>query len=86
MLFRLVQPVKRSGSSKAQFQKRIPEDLRDRIAGRKLVVPIGGEFIALTVSPKAASIRFSLRTSDPSETKIRHAEALAYLEGVFGSL
>ena len=73
MLFRLVQPVRRSGSSKGQLQKRIPEDLRDRIAGRKLVVPIGSEFVSMTVPAKAASIRFSLRTSDPSEIKIRHA-------------
>ncbi len=86
MLFRLVQPVKRSGSSKGQFQKRIPEDLRERIAGRKLVVPIGGELVSMTVPAKAASIRFSLRTSDPSEIKIRHAEALAHLEGIFRSL
>lgn len=85
MLFRLVQPVKRSGSSKGQFQKRIPKDLRDRIAGRKLVVPIGGEFVSMTVPAKAVSIRFSLRTSDPSEIKIRHAEALGYFEGVFRS-
>jgi len=86
MLYRLVRPVKRSGSSKGQFQKRIPQDLRDRIAGRKLVVPIGGEFVSMTVPAKAVSIRFSLRTGDPTEIKIRQAEALAYVEGVFRSL
>lgn len=86
MLFRLVQPVKRSGSSKGQFQKRIPGDLRDRIAGRKLVVPIGSEFVSMTVSAKVVSIRFSRRTGDPTEIEIRHAEALAYLEGIFRSL
>ena len=36
----------------------------------------------MTVPAKAASIRFSLRTSDPSEIKIRYAEALAHLEGI----
>jgi integrase len=86
MLFRLVQPVKRSGSSCGQFQKRIPRDLVDRVAGTKLAIPIGSEVLHLTVSERAQSIRFSLRTSDPTEIKIRHAQAAAYLEEVFRAL
>lgn len=48
MLYRLVRPVKRTGSSKQQFVQRIPADLRERMVGMKLAVPIGEETAFVT--------------------------------------
>lgn len=86
MFYRLVRPMQRKGSSKHQFVKRIPTDLRERMVGMSIVVPIGDETVHLTVSPNAQSIRFSLRASDPSEVKDRQASAASYLERLFASL
>lgn len=86
MLFRLVRPMKRDGSSYAQFAQRIPADLKDRMVGMKLAIPVGDEIISTTISDKTRIIRFSLRTSDPSEVKDRQAGAAACLEQIFRSL
>ncbi|MFB9985077.1 hypothetical protein ACFSQQ_37275 [Mesorhizobium kowhaii] len=86
MLYRLVRPVKRTGSSKQQFVQRIPADLRDRMVGMKLAVPIGDETAFVTIRPKTESIRFSLKSGDPSVVKNRQAGAAAYLEQIFRSL
>jgi hypothetical protein len=86
MLFRLVRPVKRIGSSMNYFVQRIPADVQARAVGRTLAIPIG-EFTHLhTITAKAESVRFSLRTRDPAETKLRQAAAAAYLETVWQSL
>ena len=84
MLLRLVSPVKRSGSSNHQFQKRVPKVVRDRMIGRKLVIPLGEGTITTTVD-KQGMIRFSLGTPDPTEAKARQGEVLAYLERLFRS-
>jgi len=86
MLFRLVRPMKRSGSSKAQFTRRIPTDLKARVIGMKLRFPLGDGFVDVTISPKAQDIRFSLRTSHPPDVKTRTAIAQAYLESVWESV
>jgi integrase len=86
MLYRLVRPVKRQGSSNHQFVKRIPADLKGRLAGITLDVPIGDETVAVQVGEAATAIRFSLRSSDPAEVRIRQASASAFIEDVFRSL
>lgn len=86
MLFRLVQPVKRSGTRIPQFVKRIPADIRPWIAGRKLTIPLGDETISVRIGAKTESLRFSLRTADPATARIRQAEAVAHLEGIFQAL
>lgn len=86
MRFWLVRPVQRRGSSNQQFVQRIPVDLKGRLAGTKLSIPLGSEFVELVVSPKAAAIRFSLRTSDPTEVKERHAAAAGYLARYFDAV
>lgn len=86
MLYRLVRPMQRSGSRIPQFVKRIPADIRDRLLGRTLAIPLGDETLYLKVSPKADSIRFSLRTDSPSTAKVRQAEVLAYLEQAFAAV
>ncbi len=86
MLYRLVCPMKRKDSSRLQFNKRIPADIKDRLVGERLRIPVGEEVVEVTVTHKMQSIRFSLRSSNTSEVKQRQAEALAYLEGYFESL
>jgi integrase len=86
MLFRLVRPVKRFGSSMSYYQQRIPADVRARAIGRKLAIPIGEKTHSYVITAQAPSVRFSLRTRDPVETKIRQAKATAYLETVWRAL
>jgi integrase len=86
MLFRLVRPVKRSGSRNRQFVRRIPSDVRSKAIGLKLSIPIGEQTQAVTVSPRSQSVRLSLRTDDPAEVKIRLAVVDAYLENVWQAL
>ena len=86
MLFRLVRPMKRNGSSQAQFVQRIPADVKARAVGMKLRFPLGDGFVEKVISPKAQDIRFSLQTSHPPEVKARNAIAQAYLGSVWESL
>jgi len=95
MLFRLVRPMKRSGSEIPQFVQRIPADVRPRAVGRVLDVPLGPAsaegakpplLVSIRIGETMASVRFSLRTRDPSEVKQRQAAAAAYLEKVWAGL
>ena len=86
MLFRLVRPLKRSDSSIPQFVQRIPADVRQRAIGQTIVVPLGDGHVAVTIGPAARSVRFSLRSGDPSEAKRRQGIVAAHLEGVWRSL
>lgn len=86
MLYRLVRPMQRKGSSKHQFVQRIPADVKPHAAGLKLEVPVGGEVVPLTISPRAEAVRLSLRTSLPSEVKVRQAQVAGYLETVWEAL
>lgn len=86
MLFRLVRPVKRTGSRNRQFVRRIPSDVRSRATGLKLSIPVGDQTQAVTISPRAQSVRLSLRTDDPVEVKARMAAVDAYLENIWRAL
>lgn len=86
MLFRLVRPVIRSGSSYPYFVQRIPADVRACAVGRVLEIPIAGKTLRITIKPRAETVRFSLRTRDPHQAKIQHAKAAAYLETVWHAL
>jgi hypothetical protein len=78
MLFRLVRPMKRSGSAIPQFVQRIPADLRGRVAGLKLAIPPGDDnFHHVVISDNARDLRFSLQPRDFATAKIRQAVALA---------
>lgn len=86
MLFRVVRPMKRDGSRIPMFVQRIPADLMSRAVGTRLAIPLGDGFTFVTLSSRAQSVRFSLRTTDPSQVKSRQAIAAAYLEGVWTAL
>ena len=85
MLYRLVRPMRRSGSSKPQFIRRIPVEVRARLVGKCINVPIGDETVPVLITNKMETIRLSLRTSDPSEAKIRQAQAATYVERIFNA-
>ncbi|MBU0584032.1 MAG: site-specific integrase [Alphaproteobacteria bacterium] len=78
--------MKRKGTLNHQFTQRIPADVRVRAAGLKLHIPLGGETVPITLSDKAQHVRLSLRSSEPSIVKQRHAEVAAYLETVWQAL
>jgi len=83
MLYRLVRPVKRKGSTYEQFHKRIPADVKPLLAGRPLTIPLGDFSVTVRITDRMDSVRFSLRSRDPSTVKIRQAAAAGYLEQVF---
>ncbi|MCT4492637.1 DUF6538 domain-containing protein [Bosea minatitlanensis] len=78
--------MKRNTSANAYFVQRIPVDVKARAAGLKLCIPLADGFVDKTVPAGAADIRFSLRTADKSEVKLRQAAAAAYLEQVWRNL
>jgi integrase len=86
MLFRLVRAVKRTGSRHRQFIRRIPSDVRSKVVGLKLAIPVGEQTQVVILSVRAQSVRLSLRTDDPAEVKIRLAAVEAYLENVWRAL
>jgi hypothetical protein len=86
MLFRLVRPVKRSGSSIPQFVQRIPTDVRAAAISRTLSIPLGSKTVLVTITERMDAARFSLWTRDPGEVKIRQARAAAHLETIWQAL
>ncbi len=87
MLYRMVRPAKRKGSSNPVYPRRIPVDVRDAaIRLGRLDVPVGGSHVSVRITPRTQAIRLSLRTSDPREVKSRLAAVDAYLENVWQAL
>lgn len=93
MLFRLVRPMRRNGSRNVYFQQRIPAEVKHRLAtigGRRVlefrfgatgaVDGSDGKTASVAVTGRSSSIKFSLRTSDPVEVKVRQAEAARQAE------
>ncbi|MDQ0448136.1 tyrosine-type recombinase/integrase [Methylobacterium aerolatum] len=78
--------MKRPDSRFAQFDKRIPADVRALAVGRTLAIPVGAETVLITVTPRMAAIRLSLRTSDPSEVQARQGQVCAYLAATWAAL
>ena len=78
--------MRRNDSRNAQFAQRIPADVRERLSGKTLDIPLDGETVSVAIGPKTSAIRFSLRTADPSQAKRRQAEVAAHLETVFKGL
>jgi integrase len=85
MRLRLVRAMEEQGRQN-RFIQRIPADVRERAIGMTLRVPLAGEIVPFKVGATTQSIRLSLRTRDPGETKTRQAEVAAYVERVWQSL
>ncbi len=86
MRLRLVRPMVQKGSFIPHLAKRIPLDIEARLVGRTLVIPLGEETASFTVAQSRQSVRYSLRTADPVAAKVRHADAVAYLEQYFEAM
>lgn len=86
MLYRSVRPMRREGTRNIHFQQRIPADIQPGAVGMTLNVPLGQSSARVTITAKTQTLRFSLRTGDPAEVKIRAATAAAYLETVWHAL
>ena len=82
MLFRLVRPVKRTGSRYRQFVRRIPSDVKSKAVGLKLSIPVGDLAQVVVITPRTQSVRLSLRSDDPPVVKSRSAAVDAHLENV----
>jgi hypothetical protein len=78
--------MRRKESFKAYFVQRIPADVRSSAAGLTLMVPVGNTLVPVKIASKTPAIRLSLRTSDPSEAKVRQATVAAHLERIWRSL
>lgn len=78
--------MKRSGTANHQFVQRIPNDIAAKAIGQKLYIPVDGETVTLTVSPKMRAVQISLRTPVAREAKTRHAQVAAYLATVWHAL
>lgn len=86
MRFRLVRPMVSKGSSIPQFTKRIPADIKPRLVGQTLLIPLGDSTVRFLVTSSTQSIRFSLGTKDPSEAIVRQAKAIAFVEEFFAKV
>jgi integrase len=81
--------MKRSGSANGYFEKRIPADVARAIAGRRYVVPLTDapeDRVMVAIKAGQKSIRFSLRSSIPSDIKQRQAAAASFFEARFAEL
>jgi hypothetical protein len=52
MLYRFVRPMFRDDSRNGYFYRRIPADVVPLARGLKLSLPVGEEFVSVTLSPK----------------------------------
>ena len=86
MLFRMVRPVKRTGSRNRHFVRRIPVDVKAKAIGLTLTIPVGDETQPFVIRARSQSVRLSLRTDDPAEVKARLAQVDAYLENIWRAL
>lgn len=83
----MARPSTRPGSNQIQFRCRVPAALVSQVRGQLVLVDlpsISGP--PVTVSATAGvDIKFSLRTSDPSLAKLRHAAANTQVERYFNA-
>ncbi len=78
--------MRRERSSKEQFRVRIPADVLEAARGQSLVLTFAGAKVIKGIGPRAVEIGCSLRTSDPSEVKLRQTEVLRQVETFFAGL
>jgi len=86
MLYRLVRPMRRKGSRNRYFTRRIPANVKDKIAGVTLAIPIGDKTQSVILTPRTQSVRVSLRTHDPAEARRRNFAVDDYLGNVWQAL
>jgi len=67
-------PIKSTSSSVLRFKTRVPADIRDKVKGRKIELPLGSIKQVVTIGE---FVEASLQTRNPPEAKARHSAALA---------
>lgn len=78
---------RRKDTATPQFALRIPQDIRSRMVGRTLAIPISQDTtIRIDVTELTQAIRFSLRTRDNAEARRRKASASDYLDRYFAAV
>lgn len=84
---RRVQLHRRKHTSVPQFALRIPQDIKSRMIGRTLAIPLSQDTtVKIDVTELTQSIRFSLRTYEHAEARRRKANASAYLDKYFAAI
>lgn len=87
MILRMARPTIRTGSANGQFRQRVPSDLIGILRGTNFVAtlpPATIEADSITVSCTIGdTVTFSLRTSDPSLLRQRHASAQQQVNAFF---
>lgn len=78
--------MKRPESSFIQFRARIPSDVIAKARGRVLHIPIGETRHSIRVTEQTTHLRFSLRTRDPAEGKVRCTAVKAFLDRTWEAL
>ena len=86
MLFRVVRPMKRKNSRSAYFVQRIPADIKHKVIGQRLAIPVGDNFKFITPTASSQAITFSLGTDDPRQVKILQATIAAHIEAIWQAL
>lgn len=67
--------MRRDGSRFPLFVQRIPAHVRRKAVGFEFAIPLGNTVVFMKPSEGAQAVRFSLRTTGPSEVKTRQALA-----------
>lgn len=91
MAFRMPRPMRRRDSRFPQFQQRVPRDLLQEAPGQRVVIRLPAAILGhpdrpVTATVGSTSLRFSLRTAEPSLLKRRQAAALEQVEGLWSAL
>lgn len=76
-------PAKQRHSENALFVLHIPRDIRERLVGQTLTIPLDGLTKSIPITDKTRAIRFSLQASDSTTVKRRHAACQLFLEALF---
>ncbi|MEJ2116356.1 MAG: hypothetical protein P8Y36_00045 [Alphaproteobacteria bacterium] len=78
--------MKLTGSRNRQLVRRIPSDVRSKATGPNRSTPVGDRMQSVTLSPRAQSMRPSLRRDGPADVKVRLAQVDAYLGNIWRAL
>ncbi|MGV1835247.1 tyrosine-type recombinase/integrase [Rhizobium rhizogenes] len=78
-------PITREGTTRLQFNKRLPADIRKRIDGKTVRIEVGPHCLDIKITPRMQAIRFSLGTADRATARLWHSQAMAIVEGAFAA-
>ncbi|CAN1557774.1 XerC Integrase [Rhabdaerophilaceae bacterium] len=83
MALPMARPWKNPATGVYYLRSRVPTQIAESIAGRELRIEFSG--VVVTIRPQEF-FKFSLRTKDPAEAKLRHNDATAALAMAIGQI